>query len=218
MAQACQTGRHKYYSEVSKDVRICFIGDSFTAGVGDPEGVGWAGRLAAATRRKVGDLTTYNLGIRFNTGPDLQARFESEISRRIWDGADNRVVVCFGVNDTNIVNGHRRVELVRSLAALADIITWCRSRDLPLFVIGPPGIVDDAHNVRIFELSEAMQALAKKHGVPFVPVAVALGGNAQWRSEIAMNDGAHPRAGGYDRFASLVLDGGWLDWIANARR
>lgn len=33
---------------VSRDLRICFLGDSFVAGVGDPRCLGWAGRLATA--------------------------------------------------------------------------------------------------------------------------------------------------------------------------
>lgn len=31
------------------DLRVCFVGDSFVAGVGDPEQLGWAGRVAART-------------------------------------------------------------------------------------------------------------------------------------------------------------------------
>ncbi|MGY4098205.1 hypothetical protein ACW2Q0_01365 [Nocardia sp. R16R-3T] len=31
------------------DLRVCFIGDSFVAGVGDPQGLGWVGRPAAGT-------------------------------------------------------------------------------------------------------------------------------------------------------------------------
>jgi lysophospholipase L1-like esterase len=34
------------------DVRVCFVGDSFVAGVGDPRHLGWAGRLAAQSQRK----------------------------------------------------------------------------------------------------------------------------------------------------------------------
>lgn len=31
----------------SEDLRICFIGDSFVAGVGDETALGWTGRLLA---------------------------------------------------------------------------------------------------------------------------------------------------------------------------
>ena len=34
---------------MARDLRICFVGDSFVAGVGDPLCLGWPGRLAART-------------------------------------------------------------------------------------------------------------------------------------------------------------------------
>lgn len=38
---------------------VCFVGDSFVAGFGDPEHRGWVGRVAAGSA-----ATVYNLGIR----------------------------------------------------------------------------------------------------------------------------------------------------------
>ncbi|WP_281179812.1 hypothetical protein [Nocardia grenadensis] len=32
---------------MSGDQRICFVGDSFVAGVGDPQALGWTERLTA---------------------------------------------------------------------------------------------------------------------------------------------------------------------------
>ncbi|WP_347059518.1 hypothetical protein ABC795_03530 [Blastococcus sp. HT6-30] len=45
------------------DLRVCFLGDSSTAGVGDDDGLGWVGRLAASARRYGTALTGYNLGV-----------------------------------------------------------------------------------------------------------------------------------------------------------
>lgn len=52
-------------------MQICFFGDSFTYGVGDPAGLGWRGRVV---RRLIGvrpDVTAYDLGIRRNTSADI---------------------------------------------------------------------------------------------------------------------------------------------------
>ena len=39
------------------DVRVCVLGDSCTAGVGDPTGAGWVGPVAAVARRAGRELT-----------------------------------------------------------------------------------------------------------------------------------------------------------------
>jgi lysophospholipase L1-like esterase len=52
---------------MSSDVRVCFLGDSFVAGVGDPHCLGWAGRLAALSHARGLLLTVYNLGVRRDT-------------------------------------------------------------------------------------------------------------------------------------------------------
>ena len=33
-------------------VQVCFVGDSLVNGMGDPECLGWAGRLCVAARRQ----------------------------------------------------------------------------------------------------------------------------------------------------------------------
>ena len=59
-------------------MRICFVGDSFVNGTGDPECLGWPGRICAAARRAGHDVTYYNLGVRRDTSGDVQARWELE--------------------------------------------------------------------------------------------------------------------------------------------
>jgi len=34
-----------------------------------------------------------------------------------------------------------------------------------------------------------------------------------WSEELAVGDGSHPAAGGYEALARLVLAAGWVDWI-----
>ena len=49
------------------DLRVCFLGDSLVAGVGDPDGLGWVGRLVAGAFAAGAPLTAYPLGIRRQT-------------------------------------------------------------------------------------------------------------------------------------------------------
>lgn len=49
---------------VLTDLRVCFVGDSFVAGVGDPQHLGWTGRIAARTYQAGQPLTSYVLGVR----------------------------------------------------------------------------------------------------------------------------------------------------------
>jgi len=64
------------------DRRILFFGDSFVAGVGDPTGLGWAGRVAAASHDASRPITAYNLGVRGDTSADVALRFEAEMLAR----------------------------------------------------------------------------------------------------------------------------------------
>jgi len=80
-----------------KDIRICFIGDSFVNGTGDETSLGWAGRLCAQANKKENNLTYYNLGIRRNTSQDILKRIKNELPSRLPSSMDSRVVLSFGV-------------------------------------------------------------------------------------------------------------------------
>src|SRR5215472_11028724 len=82
------------------DLRVCFLGDSFTLGTGGDDGLGWAGRVLAAERGRGIDLTAYNLGVRGQTGAEIAARAEREVDERLLgQGQRWGVVVSFGSND-----------------------------------------------------------------------------------------------------------------------
>ena len=68
------------------DVRICFFGDSFTVGVGDPLGVGWVVPVVAAAGAAGHAVTAYNLGIRRDTSLDISRRWALEAAERLKDG------------------------------------------------------------------------------------------------------------------------------------
>lgn len=86
-------------------MRICAIGDSLVADVGDPEHRGWVGRRATATHDP--SLTLYNLGVRRDTTRDVLARWRREIPPRLRtpDPIEGRIAVSFGVNDATAVPG-----------------------------------------------------------------------------------------------------------------
>ncbi|MGK8554371.1 GDSL-type esterase/lipase family protein [Nocardia gipuzkoensis] len=84
---------------MSRDLWVCFVGDSFVAGVGDERCLGWAGRLGAAAHAEGVPLTAYNLGVRRQTSAEILDRWLIECSPRLPEGVDARVVLSFGVND-----------------------------------------------------------------------------------------------------------------------
>jgi lysophospholipase L1-like esterase len=96
-------------------MRICFIGDSFVNGTGDPECLGWTGRICVAAQRQGYDITYYNLGVRRETSADIKARWWQEASCRLSQEYDGRVVFSFGTNDTTIETDRTRIEFGESI-------------------------------------------------------------------------------------------------------
>ncbi|MFD5084573.1 GDSL-type esterase/lipase family protein [Kitasatospora sp. NPDC058406] len=236
--------------DMTRNLRICFIGDSFTQGVGDPEFRGWVGRVMAATwadlvgsaaggvgsaggvgavgdgagaeeggGARSADVTVFNLGVRRNTSADVLARCWTETGVRALPGADNRLVLSVGANDTTIEDGRPRVEPEQCLANVADLLDGARERGFAALVVGPPPVADGGEErlARQLELSGGIAALCGARGVPFVDVTRALAEDPLWVAEALAGDGAHPGAGGYGRLAELVLRGGFREWLADGR-
>ncbi|MFI9326555.1 GDSL-type esterase/lipase family protein [Kitasatospora sp. NPDC052868] len=198
---------------MTRDLRICFIGDSFVQGIGDPEFRGWVGRVLQAVG---GDITAFNLGIRRNTSADVLRRCWGEIDARTLPDADNRLVVSFGSNDTSLEDGRSRVAPDRCVENLAALLDGARERGLGVLVVGPPPVVcwGEEHLGRLLGLADALAALCAERGVPFVRVTGELAADRDWVSEALAGDGAHPGEGGYGRLAALVLRAGWRRWAA----
>ncbi|MFC4373544.1 GDSL-type esterase/lipase family protein [Nocardia halotolerans] len=195
-------------------LRICFIGDSFVQGVGDPQYRGWVGRVLAATGPAI---TAFNLGVRRDTSDDVLRRCWSEVEPRMLPGADNRLVVSFGANDAIEEDGAPRVSHARCLDNLATVLGESRERGVAPLVVGPPPVVGAGavHLRRALRLAEEMSVLCRAQGVPFVDVTAELAGDTVWVREASDGDGAHPGAGGYQRLADLVLAGSWHRWVAD---
>ncbi len=198
---------------MTRDTRICFIGDSFVQGIGDPEYRGWVGRVLAKTP---GDITAFNLGVRRNTSEDVRHRCWREVLPRTLPDADNRLVVSFGSNDAVVEDGTVRVEPARCLDNLAALLDESRRRAIAPLVVGPPPVIDAgaAHTRRTLHLADAMAALCRARHIPFVATTRDLSDDPVWTREAMAGDGAHPGAGGYQTLAGLVLAGPWHAWIA----
>lgn len=197
---------------------MCFVGDSFTAGVGDPERRGWVGRVAAGAQTRGAAtfsayaFTTYNLGIRLNTSTDVRSRWRSECEPRLPAGCDNRVVLSFGVNDTTAIPNGTRVEADLSCANLADILDEARALDWPVLVVGPAPIADGQQNARIRELDDRFAKVCAQRGVPYIAVFAPLDREPAWKTEVQEGDGSHPTARGYDLLTKIIFEP-WWTWL-----
>ena len=192
---------------------ICFVGDSFVTGTGDPECLGWAGRVCAAAQRSSHDLTYYNLGIRRETSLDIRGRWLKEVACRLPKDVDGRVVFSFGVNDTTLKNGKTRVELSDSIKNTREILSTAK-RLYPTLMVGPPPITDAEKNSRVAGLSQQFETVCGELNVAYLDVFTPLQTSETWMSEIAANDGSHPRSEGYSAMALLVQSWSvWLSWF-----
>ncbi len=207
----------------ARPIRLCFFGDSFVAGVGDPAHRGWAGLLAEHARPALGDVdfTVYNLGVRRDTTADVRARWLDEARCRFPDGCDNRLVLSFGVNDTTLLDDpaqqgdSTRVQPADSVTNLTAILDHARACGWPVFVVGPPPVADEQQNARTRRLDGLFAEVCAERNVPYCPVFEHLHGDTAWIREAAAGDGAHPSAQGYRDLADVV-QGAWITWIRSA--
>lgn len=193
------------------DVRICFVGDSFTQGTGDNLCLGWPGRLAVRARARGHDLTIYNLGVRRETSADIKARWLAEVTPRLIPGVDGRVVFSFGANDATMEGDRWRVDPDESEANALEIIQEARSR-WPVLVVGIPPAPEPDRTSRHAELAARYQFLCERLGVPFLDVMEPLIQSRAWWDEVEDGDGIHPGAGGYAALAAVVE--AWPAWRA----
>lgn len=191
------------------DIRICFVGDSMVAGIGDPEHLGWVGRVCRNAAQQGVALSAYNLGVRRQTSVDVMQRWSDECAARLPPTCDARVVFSLGVNDTMLENGMTRVSAQDSERHLGNMLADAAKR-YRVLMIGPPPIADAAHNQRTKALSERFDAVCKRLDVPYLPMFEALSANKTWMHQVSLMDGAHPQAEGYAEFAKRVLD--WPQW------
>jgi acyl-CoA thioesterase-1 len=190
----------------ARDLRVCFVGDSYVAGVGDSEGLGWVGCLAGHAHAEGVPVTAYNLGIRGNTSADVAARLPDEVSRRLNPAAELRVVLAYGLNDVVLANGRPRVDSAGSLAATSRSLEWLASAGIPAIFVGPPAIGDAAQDSRTGSLDRLLAGCAAAHEVTYVSVFGYLAASPAWLKGVREGDGAHPGPAGYQEYFEAVRD------------
>jgi acyl-CoA thioesterase I len=159
-AAARRPGRRRYGSAVL-DRRLLVFGDSYVAGVGDPEGRGWVGRVAAALHADGAGVTAYPLGVRGDTTADVALRWRAETAARTRDpGLDVRVVFATGANDSVTRDGAPRVDPARSAALLGELLDGARGLGLPALVVGPAPVGDPEADARVLALDARFAAVA----------------------------------------------------------
>ncbi len=194
--------------EGPRDIGLCFVGDGFVAGYGDPKALGWVSRVVGRTALEEADLTSYNLGVRGSSSADVMNRWRSECPPR-WEGrSERRLVVAVGAEDVQ-----QGVTTARSRLNLANVLDEASSTGVGTFVVGPTPTLDAEVNARLQVLSEAQSDVCARRGVTFVDCFTPLQGHDQWQSDLAAGDAVHPGQAGYGLVAWLVLNGGWQEWL-----
>ncbi|MCJ9429826.1 GDSL-type esterase/lipase family protein [Kordiimonas marina] len=187
-------------------MKIAFFGDSFTQGVGDPDGLGWAGRLGKAQ-----GFTVANFGVQGDTGTDILARWRGQA-----EGAHpDRIVFCFGANDCLLTENKRiRVGQVDRLR-IAKTLMVDAGKMAPVLFVSPFPVADDAAATnRIGEMARQLITFTRLHKTPYVNIFDAVMASDIWRQEALAGDGAHPGAGGYGLVVDLIAQSPvWQDWL-----
>ncbi|NNG39273.1 G-D-S-L family lipolytic protein [Flexivirga sp. ID2601S] len=196
-------------AEGNRHVGLCFVGDSFVAGLGDPKALGWVSRVVARTPHAGVDLASYNLGVRGQSSTDVLGRWQQEAELR-WAHPVNerRLVIGFGLND--IAQG---MTTARSRLNLANILDDASSAAISTYVVGPAPTVDPETNDRLQVLVDAQADVCSRRGVTYVDCFRPLLGHDQWHADLASGDGIHPGQAGYGLIAWLVLHAGWQSWL-----
>ncbi|MGL1861710.1 MAG: GDSL-type esterase/lipase family protein [Pseudodesulfovibrio sp.] len=178
---------------------ICYFGDSITLGFGDEAGLGWPGRINNALREKGQDVTSYNLGMRKDSGMQLQHRWKSEAMIRRMPDTPFKLVFSFGVAD--VFSG---VPVEQSLAAGVAILTQAKAVG-DVLMVGPTPVNDKDKREEITALSRMLEGLCKRVDIPFVPTIDSMHRSFVYGQALNDGDGVHPTASGYADLADHIL-------------
>jgi lysophospholipase L1-like esterase len=192
------------------DIRVCFLGDSYVLGQGDDTGLGWVGRVQAEARGRGIELSSYNLGIRGQTGAEIAERAAAEVSVRIDQRGDRRgVVIAFGANDVRL---ERPID--ESVRAAEGMLRWAAGQGYQALLLGPPAAVEPYIDEGRNHLSRRLAQAAQDAAVPFLDIRAAVADWSAWHREAEAGDGAHPNAEGYRRVAdAFIAWKPWRDWL-----
>lgn len=208
-----------------RDLRICFVGDSYINGSGDEQCLGWIGRLCERSFSRRFRLTSYDLGVRGQTTGEIRDRWKGECLARFPDGADNRVVLQFGINDiADVAGSGRRVEEDVSVENAEAIVTDAAGMFPTLWVGLPPanvacspmrpsaGMEISFTQEAASALNQRFMALAAERGVPYLDIHTSLLADRDYMESLTRGDQMHCDGSGYGIMADTV--DAWDAWSA----
>lgn len=184
------------------ELNFCVLGDGFASGVGDPSMQGWSNRLMMATVKELGMVRFYNLGVEGETSPMVAARV-NELVPRFPKGQDNRLILAFGLHDTELADGKPRVANQESLEALKQLILKTRPH-FKMIMIGIPPVYEPQQNNRIKRLNGLYRELCQKARVPYIDIFSSLAEDVQYKRELAKGDKVFPADIGYQKVFELI--------------
>lgn len=189
------------------DINICMLGDGLVKGIGDGELLGWAGRLIRESNKEHGPLTYYNLGVPDQTSQEVSQRL-SELKPRMKSGEDNRLILSFGLADTEIEENKTRLTSQQSLDGLKTILMATRPH-YKMIMVGPPPVYETQRNARIKRLNNMFREVAAKARLPYVDIFTVLIDDIQYKRGLARGDKVHPTDEGYEKIFDLI----WNDRV-----
>lgn len=188
--------------------RVCFVGASIVEGMGDTEGLGWAGRLLRGR-----GMSCYNLGIRSQKLAEIRLRAAAECFVRLPKDCVGGIVFSSGVNDLAILeDGTRRTAISDTLVNFERLLSEMMAI-APVIVVGP-GPVDEARmplpsgarqvNAVIAEADVSYEKISCDAGVEYISVHANLLQSDSYMNGLATGDGLHPDAAGHQAQADLL--------------
>jgi phosphatidylinositol alpha 1,6-mannosyltransferase len=191
----------------------CYValGDSFTAGTGSPEGLGWADRIAGSLQRRNSAFVYRNLAEDGATSADVLGQVDEAVQLE----PDLATVIC-GANDVlrttrpdESAYAERLTTIFGRLAGAGPsmiVVTATSPSRWDFVPMGPRTRARVESGMRLF--NDVTREVAKTHGIPCLDVADHPG--LRDRDNFA-TDGLHPSPRGHARaaraFAALLRDG-----------
>jgi phosphatidylinositol alpha 1,6-mannosyltransferase len=187
------------------------LGDSFTAGTGSPDGLGWADRIAASLRRRDSVFVYRNLARDGATSADVLGQVDHAVQLE----PDLVTVIC-GANDVLRTTRPDESAYARRLGTIFTRLRGAGPRVILVTATSPSRWdfvpLGPRTRARVEEgmrrLNEVTREVARKHEVPCLDVADHPG--LRDRDNFA-SDGLHPSPRGHARaaraFAALLRDG-----------
>jgi acyl-CoA thioesterase I len=175
----------------AETMTLLALGDSLTAGLGLDPAQAFPAKLEAALKAKGHDVVVMNAGVSGDTAAQGAARLDWALTDAVGG-----VLVELGANDAL-----RGLPPVQAEAALEEIMTKLRNRNVPTLVLGmraPPNLGPDYAT----SFDAIYPKLSTKYGAALYPFYLE---GVAANSKLNQADGMHPNADGVDEIVKRLL-------------